>query len=254
MLVGRRAGAARARSSGPAVEIEGRARPRRWRSALRLGLARRAADSTGPPAAERDVERPAHHLHRLARRQREAWCAAPRGARTISSKRALERVDVERPAQPERGGQVVDGVPGLELSRNHSRCCASDSGSGASSARLARDAAARRLRSAPRPLAVDEAGQPGGAWAPRTARAAEARCRGRAAARESTCAARSEWPPSSKKLSWTPTRAHARAPRPQIAASSSSVGVARRDELARSRRRRRGSARAAPCGRPCRWG
>ena len=70
--------------------------------------------------------------------------------------------------------------------------------------------------------------------------------------REMTWVASREWPPSSKKSSWTPTRVDAEHLGPDRRQHLLDRR-ARRDEARPPLGRGAGRAPAAPCGRPCRW-
>ena len=135
-------------------------------------------------------------------------------------------------------------LPGSIWSRNHSRCCANDSGN--SSGRGARRAAGAVARWWPpsRPPRASSAT----VGASNSTRA-EARPRTSTRMRDITCVAKSEWPPSSKKWSWRPTRS-TRARSLQMLASTSSAPVRGATYAGASRGVRTPAARGGP---PCRW-
>ena len=104
--------------------------------------------------------------------------------------------------------------------RNHSRCCANDSGSGRRVRRFDR-------RQATPGALFGDGGKLGQNRAWRTNRRAALQRPRPAAAAKAPCTAKSECPPSSKKLSWRPTRS-TRSSSPQIRASVSSISPLRR--------------------------
>ena len=148
------------------------------------------------------------------------------------------------------GGDVVGGAAGLELVEEPEPLLRERGGQGPR-------AATRSIGGASGPVAVgqgplDQAGQARRRSAPRRRPAAAPRRRTRSRMRPRSWMARSEWPPSSKKLSWTPIRVDA-----EHLGPDRGQGLldrpAGRDEVGALGEPGAGRGRAGPCGRPCRW-
>ena len=163
------------------------------------GSARRSISGSG------SAPRPGRSPGPAARPRSRRSCAAPRGAARSRSRLRCERRHVERPAQAHGGGDVVGRAAGLELveepqpllgERERQRAVArrpARSG-GAAAARRAARRAPRSARPAPATVGASNRLRSGSS----TSNASRTRA--------ITWVASSEWPPSSKKLSWTPTR------------------------------------------------
>ena len=219
-----------ARSSGPRARSNGR-RASSCGQPLGLGLA------LGVGQPRRSIDRRAASS---SARRRSTWTGPPSiggegGPQGLVAaddlvEAALERVDVERPREPDGGGDVVGRLARRELVEEPERL-------------LARTRAAAVRRSRPGPIGGASLHRPVAAGrldplrrAPATVGASNRARSGistpnASRSRETTWVASSEWPPRSKKLSWTPTRSSP-STSPQIAATT----LLGRGPRARSRR------------------
>ena len=239
----------RARSTGPAPRSNGRGSVAPLRSRAAASLAR---SSAGTSSRSIDLQRcidtvRVDHLHGPPATRRRTSCAAPRAA--ARSRRALRSnaARVERARQaPSATVHVVEGVVGrTSWSRNQSRSCANESSAALRvpaprSVRSIGPAPATSVRRRRREL-LDAPASSATVGAVEQRRAAAPRRERVAATRDTTWVARSECPPSSKKLSWTPTSS-----RP-----SSSAQIAGDHLLGRrraARRRALGARRGRPSG------
>ena len=180
-----------------------------------------ATTCTGPPSASAKVVRSA------------SW------RRTISPSARSSAATSSAPAGAARRRCCRAALPGSIRSRNHSRCCAKESGSGRPRPR-ARQRRQRGRARPPRPLRPLHPVRPARPrWAPRTARAAAAppaARRGRARP--------SAWPAASAR----PAR-RSRRPRPPASTPSTSAQIAASTASAGGARRRvRSAGRARPPG------
>ena len=192
----------RAADQRPVLQVEGRAAPPRPASRL-SSPPRRASGSRRRSCSSR--------WNRLAgRRDHAAPARPPTSAKVVRSAswrrddRVQARRSAARPARPPAAAAWGCGrlrCPGSSWSRNHSRCCAKESGS------LGAGRGPRGIeRRAPgRPRGRLDAPRASSASVGRLeeSRAAAAPRREPARTRETTRVASSEWPPSSKKSSRT---------------------------------------------------
>ena len=189
-----------------------------------------------------------HALHRHRRRRRRS--AVRRASCAVDERlqrRCAARRRRARPLKPGRRGDVVERRSRrLSWSRNHRRCCAERQrarvpASAALPATSGQSAvAALRSRAAPDSLRQLGNGR-------RLEQRAQRQFDAEHGAQRATSPGwrSSEWPPSSKKSSCTPTRSRP-STSAQMAASASSSGRARGDEGGGGRwRRRRGGQRLA---------
>ena len=199
----------------------------RVRQSARPGSASRRLPSTAQRRPRRRrVENP---LARLAVARRGRRCAAPRAAPPASPSARRQRRRVQRAGQPQRQRDVVGRARPLQLVeepqpllRERQRQLAPDA--------HRRPAPARgRLR-----LPSSARGQRRRRSAPRTARGAASSTPSAGADPAISRVASSECPPSSKKLSSTPTRSQRPAPRRTAPHSTSSARRARRRVRARA--------------------
>ena len=207
-----------------------------------MAVAGRAPASCERGSAARDA------LHRLAVHLPRRWCAAPRGAPRSRSSARRSAARSSSPAQPQRAWACGSALPrSPSCSRNHSRCCANDSGIGA--VPVARGsiggsaARARRLARAAREVAP----APGASNRSRERHldAEHLRARARPPAPPAASAR-----PASKKWSWRPTRSTPQQLGPDL--RQRRLRLAHRRLVAARARTRRPRARGAPCGPPCR--
>ena len=215
------------RTPGAAARPPGRTAPPRPSATSRSRGGHRAGQArTGPRPAAVDRRRRVDHLMGDRRpRPRPAGSAAPRAAPPPrpAPRRSAADVERRRPAAP-ASARCTRPTPGSSWSRNHSRCCANDSGSGPVPGHRRRSAA----RSSPRRRAVDHRGQAG-------ARVGLVEQRRAAAARRRTPPGPARppgWPAASARPARRSRRAAPTRSTPstsaQIPASTSSAGVARR--------------------------
>ena len=280
VVVRRRGAAACARSSGPAREVERPPRlvassARRLRSRARSAagprgrssrqVERRLGDDPGPAGRPRSAKRGAQRLVPRDDLVERARAARPRRARRGGAARAgccsagarLELVEEPEPLLRRTTAARARSRPRGSPARSSRPCLLASPSSSSRSARRASRArivvptgprSRRILRSFGAASSPPECGpvlsdRGGDGLDGRRLESAERELDPEGVADPETRVARSEWPPRSKKLSWTPTRA-----RPALGphgGDHSSIGRARRDVLIR-RPRRSGPARAAP--------
>ena len=252
VLVRRASRSSAARSSGPRARSKGA-------RCLRVAI-RAASASAAPPgsprrsyASRRNARRRRRdHLHRLAVHLARTSCAAPRGgARSRRSARSSAAAS-SAPAQPQaQPGCCRRAARVASWSRNQSRCCANESGSGRSAARPASIGGGARR---PRRRACHRARR----GPPRVGRSNSAAQRQldaerAAAAREIDLRRQQRVPAQLEEVVvGRPTRSRP-STSAQIPASACFGRRPRRASYVRAVRSARPRARAAPCGRPCRW-
>ena len=192
--------------------------PLRLGSRCGPGSPRRSTTGRGSAALGRD------DLHRRSAVDAGSVVRSASWRRTSSARLAPAR---PRPARRRAGpptGTLYDGAAGLELIQEPQPLLRERQRQRARSRTSARSAGPA-LRAGRARLPSTRAGQRRRPWAPRTGAQRQLHPEAPRGCRETTWVASSEWPPSSKKSSWTPTCVDAPAPRAQMPASSSSVGV-----------------------------
>ncbi len=215
-------------------------RPRGGRRRARPGPRRRASRSSD--SAMTCTGRPST----IANVVRSVSCR-----RTISWKLRRSASASSGPSIRTAAATLKVAWPGDSWSRNQSACCANESGNGPDRSTRPIASAARPRSASPRRPSSSRSASAATVVASKSIRSGTSIAKA-SRSREATCVASSEWPPSSKKSSRTPTRSS-----PSTAAQSRRHRLLGRSCAGRRTpaptRGGRPRARAGPCGPPCRW-